>query len=582
MKAILGWEGGGTQVSYNAPRVQIRIEEGNSYLEIAALEKTERKLLAVYVELFADGFVDQENFETIWRQLAYSGRFDYGTNKVGAWANKVVTTILADVGPPEYRREMAINNIKKIHSDCIKGMQEGFQAELLPKYNAFFESGSRWMLESEASQSKYGTDPAKGLLLAKWKSELAITWEPATSVLTIAPPGSGKTQAQVIPALLTYEGSAVVLDVKGEIYEATAGRRQQMGQKIIRWNALDKSGTHRFNPLKAMSRDPDDLWEDCQEMARRLLPDQDGGTDRDPFWRTEARNLVTVFLANMMLSRSEEEQNLALLLSDLSETPKTIAAVCEAHLLKLADEHGIPALRNRANGIRGMILDSPKQFQGVVSTATAELAVFEGGRVSRALSGHDWEPAALFREPTTIYFTVPDRNLSTWGPLLQLLLAQHFSGLRESVRENTGDLPVTFFLDEAGSLGNFPELLEALDRGRGYGVRLWMFFQNLGQIETVYSNPQSITDNVAVRCYMNAQGETAQKLSEELGVVENVMYEEKDPLARAEALAGPQFADDIIIVGQSQYPIRAEKVLAYRDLNNLMMPPPNLFEDKKG
>ncbi len=435
--------------------------------------------------------------------------------------------------------------------------------ELLAKYEAHFTQGSRWMLESEASQSKYGTDTAKGLSLAKWQSGRAI----------------GKTQAQVIPALLTYEGSAVVLDVKGEIYEATAARRHQMGQKIIRWNALDSSGTHRFNPLKAMSRDPDDLWEDCQEMARRLLPDEDGGSDRDPFWRTEARNLVTVFLANMMLSRSEDEQNLAVLLSDLSMPPQEIAATCEAHLVRLADDHGIPALRNRANGIRGMILDSPKQFQSVVSTATAELAVFEGGRVSRALSGHDWEPAALFREPTTIYFSIPDRNLSTWGPLLRLLLAQHFSGLRESVRENTGELPVTFFLDEAASLGNFPELLEALDRGRGYGLRLWLFFQNLGQIQTVYGNPQSITDNVAVRCYMNAQGETAQKLSEELGVIENVMYDKADALARPEVLAGPQFADNIVIVGQSQFPIRAEKVLAYRDLQELIVPPPKKSKD---
>ncbi|MEO1715098.1 MAG: type IV secretory system conjugative DNA transfer family protein, partial [Bacteroidota bacterium] len=259
MKDILGWTGGGPVVAARASAIQVIVKYGNGYLEVAALDKHQRKLLAAFVETFADGFVDQENFERVWRQLAYSGRFDFKADQNGASAIKVMNTILEqDIGPPERRRQLAFNNIIEIYMKCIEQMQGGHKEHLLAKYNAFMEEGSRWMLESEASQSKYGTDLTKGLLLGKWKSELAITWEPATSVLTIAPPGSGKTQAQVIPALLTYEGSAVVLDVKGEIYEATAGRRQQMGQKIIRWNALDKSGTHRFNPLKAMSRDPDE------------------------------------------------------------------------------------------------------------------------------------------------------------------------------------------------------------------------------------------------------------------------------------------------------------------------------------
>ncbi len=51
------------------------------------------------------------------------------------------------------------------------------------------------------------------------------------STLIIAPPGSGKTAAVAVPNLLNVPSSCVVLDIKGELFDLTAGYRQQVLKK---------------------------------------------------------------------------------------------------------------------------------------------------------------------------------------------------------------------------------------------------------------------------------------------------------------------------------------------------------------
>ena len=74
--------------------------------------------------------------------------------------------------------------------------------------------------------------------------------------LIVAPTGRGKTTGFVIPNLLTWQGSAVTLDVKGECFEATARHRAAQGDKVYRFAPTDWEGkrTHRYNPLLRIYR----------------------------------------------------------------------------------------------------------------------------------------------------------------------------------------------------------------------------------------------------------------------------------------------------------------------------------------
>ena len=70
-----------------------------------------------------------------------------------------------------------------------------------------------------------------------------------THTLLIAPTRSGKGVGHIIPTLLTWEGSCVVTDVKGENWELTSGyRKSQLGNKVMQFKPNSKESCH-YNPF---------------------------------------------------------------------------------------------------------------------------------------------------------------------------------------------------------------------------------------------------------------------------------------------------------------------------------------------
>ena len=103
------------------------------------------------------------------------------------------------------------------------------------------------------------------------------------SLITIAPPGSGKTQCFVLPNMLTWPGPAVVLDVKGEIYAATSAWRAKNVGPVFRFSPLDPANSHCYNPLVFVRADPEYLWEDSRFLADMMLVPSGAA---DPFWES--------------------------------------------------------------------------------------------------------------------------------------------------------------------------------------------------------------------------------------------------------------------------------------------------------
>lgn len=73
-------------------------------------------------------------------------------------------------------------------------------------------------------------------------------------VLLAAPARSGKGVGIVVPNLLSYPDSVVVLDIKQENFNLTAGFRRAHGHEVYLFNPFAEGGrTHRYNPLSAIS-----------------------------------------------------------------------------------------------------------------------------------------------------------------------------------------------------------------------------------------------------------------------------------------------------------------------------------------
>ncbi|MCK7497169.1 MAG: type IV secretory system conjugative DNA transfer family protein [Comamonadaceae bacterium] len=88
-----------------------------------------------------------------------------------------------------------------------------------------------------------------------------------------APTRSGKGVGVVIPNLLNWPDSVVVLDIKGENYDITAGYRAAHGQAVYAFSPFDEDArSHRWNPLTAVRTSPLHRVGDLLDHRPGLLP----------------------------------------------------------------------------------------------------------------------------------------------------------------------------------------------------------------------------------------------------------------------------------------------------------------------
>jgi type IV secretion system protein VirD4 len=96
------------------------------------------------------------------------------------------------------------------------------------------------------------------------------------NVLCFAPSRSGKGVGLVIPTLLSWRGSVVVNDIKGENWALTAGwRKEELSSVCIKFDPTSRQGdSARYNPLLEVRPWPEDV-RDAQTIAD-ILVDPDG------------------------------------------------------------------------------------------------------------------------------------------------------------------------------------------------------------------------------------------------------------------------------------------------------------------
>ncbi len=75
-------------------------------------------------------------------------------------------------------------------------------------------------------------DHTHGLLVGRL-GEQPLRYQGDGHLVTIAPTRSGKGISAIIPNLLTYPGSVIVTDPKGENFAVTARRRQELGTQVV-------------------------------------------------------------------------------------------------------------------------------------------------------------------------------------------------------------------------------------------------------------------------------------------------------------------------------------------------------------
>ena len=92
----------------------------------------------------------------------------------------------------------------------------------------------------------------------------------------------------------------------------------------------------------------------------------------------------------------------------------------------------------------------------------------------------------------TLYLVLPPDALGPRGTFLRLFVSMTLNVMMSDLAEKD-DARCLFMLDEFYSLGSLDIVAQAMGLMRGYGVQLWPFMQDLGQLLKLYGDHLSET-----------------------------------------------------------------------------------------
>jgi type IV secretion system protein VirD4 len=375
------------------------------------------------------------------------------------------------------------------------------------------------------------------------------------SAITVAPPGSGKTQCHVFPTLLTWKGPAVILDVKGEIYEGTSKWRAENVGPVYKFSPLDPKNSHRYNPLSLVRSDPDYLWEDARFLADMMMVPSGA---KDPFWENRARDILTAAIARACLTDDPAKRSLDKVIDIFH------GIGWDKFIQELQARVDIRSMTRAGSSLSEM---EAKTRDGVLQTGLSSLSAWDGDRISQATAVSDWSPLDL-RNGTnpTVYICLKANEIESYISVLRVFIAQHIRALTSELPKR-GAAPILFLLDELPRLRQMPPVEEALEIGRQYGIKLWMFTQSVGQLRNAYPNGDGMIGSCSIRMYMNPSlhDETAQKISDDIGFQESVLDGTRQKIVEPAVLAGPEYKDYVIVMASGAKPFRLKKHFAWQD-----------------
>lgn len=393
-------------------------------------------------------------------------------------------------------------------------------------------------------------------------------------LLTIAPTRAGKGVSVVIPNLLTYEGSAIIVDPKGENARITYDRRASIGRAFALdpWGITGKPAA-RFNPLDLLTPDSPTLIEDALLIADALVIHE--GHDSS-FWSDEARAVIMGFLIHLATAPSEAGQrHLGRLRDILTATPEELFDI--GATMAESNNHAVVSAASR------LVSKSDNERSGVMSTAQQNTHFLESPALRAHLAESDFRFVDLKGEtPTSVYIVLPVDRLTTYNRWLRLLIAL---GIADIARNPAAPAKsVLFMLDEFAQLGKLSIVEDAYGLMAGMGIQLHAIVQDLSQLERLYEKGWQIFIGNAgvIQVFGTRDLHTAEYVSKMIGVTTRTVRSTSSSSGQGGGSSSTSFAptqrplvfpDELmrmdrnaqIVFVENADPVLAEKIVWYED-----------------
>jgi len=346
--------------------------------------------------------------------------------------------------------------------------------------------------------------------LNRKKRPALVRLNKAVHTMCVAPVGVGKSSGVAIPFLLTSKESCVVVDFKGELSTSTAAVRRKMGHQVVILDPFKvvTQNPDTFNPLLQIDASNPLALDECRDLAAAIVVRT--GQEKEPHWADSAELWIAAMIATVVAFAEPKDRSLQAvrdLLTDPMKMEAAIKLMCESTvwngmLARLG--HQLTQFKDKE---LNSTLTTTNRFLRFLDT----LAVFDSTKTS------SFNPDDLLKGKMTVYLVIPPEHMTAQAALLRLWIG---SMLRAVVRGGLQEKnKVHFILDEAASLGKMDALTDAVDKYRGYGIRLQLYYQSLGQLKKCWPDgqDQTLLSNVTQMFFGVNDNETAKYVSDRLG-----------------------------------------------------------------
>jgi type IV secretion system protein VirD4 len=359
-----------------------------------------------------------------------------------------------------------------------------------------------------------------------------IGWVGDGHITTIAPTRSGKGIGLVIPNLLNYPGSVIVIDPKGENYAVTSCFRENiLGQRIVCLDPFKvcQQDTDCVNPLYGLVDyrkkndtylfDNPGLLDEISMIADAMIVR--GKDEKDPHWNDKARSLLKGLILGVVCGfgprRGRHLGEVRRLLLQPLEKFRDMLVEWELKTFVAGGTLSLAALEMQSMGY--------EELNSVISSAIKHTEFLESEEALRAIGGgatdgFTYDIRNLKKMGNvSIYLIVPPHYLAKYSRLMRIWITSATAAMTRTWGKNADGCPVLFLLDEMAQLGRMEPLVQAVSLLAGYGMTLWMVWQDLAQIKVNYEQEwNSFLANSKIQQYFGVSDyDTAKYVSDMLG-----------------------------------------------------------------
>lgn len=457
---------------------------------------------------------------------------------------------------------------------------------ILRKKKQSTHGDARFASAGDLRKQKMLTPASNGVLVGRFKGDL-VRLPGQQFVILAAPTRSGKGVGVVIPNLLDYQESVVVLDIKQENFDLTSGWRKSQGQEIYLFNPFaEDRRTHRWNPLSYVSKDPAFRVSDLMSIASMLYPD---GSDDQKFWVSQARNAFMAFSLYLCEKWDHDEKDgLPLMLRD-KPTLGMIYRLSSGDGSDLRELYTALSQKpflspNAKSAFANLLSQAAETFASILGTFKEPLNAWLNPVLDAATSEDDFLLTDVRKKRMTIYIGIQPNKLAESRLIVNLFFSQLINLNTKELPQNNPELKhqCLLLMDEFTSIGKVEIIASAVSYMAGYNIRLLPIIQSMAQLDAVYGKDVSrtvITNHALQIVFAPREQQDANDYSEMLGYTTitktNVTkskggdtrskVEEKRALMLPQELKAMGTDKEVFFFEGIPHPVMCDKIKYYQD-----------------